>query len=64
MAFCPKKVFQKSKERNASGVAIPVAARAELCVACRLCERYCPDAAIRVTPIEAEPGQTRTGSHV
>lgn len=40
--FCPKKVFSKDEEGS------PVAAHPENCVGCRICEKRCPDFAIKV----------------
>ena len=41
-AFCPKKVFDRDK------LGMPIAARPEDCIGCRLCEMRCPDFAIEV----------------
>lgn len=41
-ALCPKQVFDQ-----ATG-SVPVAARMEDCIGCRLCEMRCPDFAIDV----------------
>ncbi|MCK4640901.1 MAG: 4Fe-4S binding protein [Candidatus Marinimicrobia bacterium] len=41
--FCPKKVYDM-------GRFYPEVARPEDCIACKLCEKLCPDFAITVTP--------------
>lgn len=41
-AFCPKKVFDFLPG------AVPVAARPEVCVGCKICQWRCPDFAIEV----------------
>ncbi len=43
--FCPKKVYDM-------GRFYPIAARPEDCIACKLCEKLCPDFAIIVTAPE------------
>lgn len=48
IGVCPKKVFESSKKRNSYGSPMPDPAHADRCVACRLCEKMCPDAAINV----------------
>lgn len=48
IAICPKKIFVKSKKRNSYGSSMPEIQRAEECIACRLCEKLCPDGAIDV----------------
>ena len=53
---CPKKVFENSSTRNPKGYLIPEVARAEDCIACRLCEMLCPDMAITVEVDEDEKG--------
>lgn len=45
---CPKHVFSKSKIRNNYGTEMPEAARPEDCIACRICEKMCPDGCIDV----------------
>jgi len=42
VVFCPKKVLELDEWEKA------VAARAEGCLCCRLCELRCPDLAIKV----------------
>jgi 2-oxoglutarate ferredoxin oxidoreductase subunit delta len=42
VAFCPKGVLELDEKEKA------VAARAEECIACKLCELRCPDLAIEV----------------
>ena len=48
IAICPKKVFVKSKKRNSYGSSMPEIQKSEECIACRLCEKLCPDGAIDV----------------
>ncbi len=45
---CPKKVFRRSKLRNNYGTEMPEVYNAEECIACRICERMCPDGCINV----------------
>lgn len=54
LAFCPKNVFSYSKKRNTYGTPTPEAAREKDCIACRLCEKLCPDAAIQVDEEETK----------
>ena len=42
VAFCPKKVFELDENTR------PVSARAQDCIGCKLCEKRCPDLAIKV----------------
>lgn len=48
ISICPKKLFAKSKKRNAQGAAIPDVVHKDQCTGCGLCERMCPDGAISV----------------
>ena len=48
LEFCPKKVYDWSKEYTARGVKNPVPLRIKDCIKCRLCELMCPDMAITV----------------
>ncbi len=50
--ICPKKVFSKSKLRNNYGTEMPEASSPENCVACRLCEKMCPDGCIDIEETE------------
>lgn len=43
IAFCPRKVYERSGELNKKGYQVPRAARPEDCSECGLCELYCPD---------------------
>lgn len=49
--FCPKKVYDM-------GRFYPVVARPDDCIACKLCEKLCPDFAIKVELLE-QPGDKR-----
>ena len=42
IAFCPKKVFDRSEEGK------PVIQRPDDCIGCRFCELHCPDFAITI----------------
>ncbi|KLU63056.1 NAD(P)H-quinone oxidoreductase subunit I, chloroplastic [Peptococcaceae bacterium CEB3] len=42
IAFCPKKVLESDELGRV------VVARPEECIACRICERLCPDFAINI----------------
>jgi len=48
VAFCPKDVL----ELDGSGIA--VAARTEDCISCEICERMCPDLAVRLIYADAD----------
>jgi 2-oxoglutarate ferredoxin oxidoreductase subunit delta len=48
IAVCPKKVFAFSKRRNSYGSPMPEPVKENECIACHLCEKQCPDAAINV----------------
>lgn len=41
-AFCPKSVFETDEEGTVT------VARLDACIVCELCERMCPDLAIRL----------------
>ncbi|GHV37255.1 hypothetical protein FACS1894187_13540 [Synergistales bacterium] len=45
---CSKNVFEIGTEVNQKGFSVSVAARAGDCVQCGVCEKTCPDLAIRV----------------
>lgn len=47
-SFCPKDVFETDGEGTVS------VARLDACIACELCERMCPDLAIR---LEFQPAE-------
>lgn len=42
-AFCPRKVFTTDVEGT------PIVANPDECIDCEICERMCPDLAIRLT---------------
>ncbi len=46
--FCPKNVLGESDAINHYGNLYPAVMEDEGCIACRLCELYCPDFAIVV----------------
>jgi 2-oxoglutarate ferredoxin oxidoreductase subunit delta len=46
--FCPKKVYEESKELNKKGIHVPVPVNMEKCTKCGLCALMCPDQAISV----------------
>jgi 2-oxoglutarate ferredoxin oxidoreductase subunit delta len=48
VAFCPKQVLELDDKDKV------VAARAEQCIACKMCELRCPDLAIEVITEDAE----------
>ncbi len=48
VACCPKKVFEISSEVNRKGFSVAASIREDDCVQCGLCEKTCPDLAIRV----------------
>ena len=48
IACCPKNVFEISQEVNRKGFTVSAATREQDCVRCGLCEKTCPDLAIRV----------------
>ena len=48
LEFCVKKVFEVAGEVNKLGSYPVRASKPELCVACMLCELYCPDQAVHV----------------
>jgi 2-oxoglutarate ferredoxin oxidoreductase subunit delta len=45
---CPRKVFEMSSEVNRKGFTVAAPVREGDCVRCGLCEKTCPDLAIRV----------------
>jgi 2-oxoglutarate ferredoxin oxidoreductase subunit delta len=45
---CPKKVLAKSEKLGPKGYIIVEAINPDECIECGLCERICPDFAIRV----------------
>ena len=62
--FCPKEVLEVSDEFNIKGYHIPRIKPGRECVACRFCERLCPDCAIdieRVDDEESSEGQKAKG---
>jgi len=46
--FCPKGVFEMSKQRNKKGFIFSEAKHPEKCILCKICEINCPDLAIYV----------------
>lgn len=52
--FCPNNVLEESKDVNFKGYHYPVVkpGKETECVACRMCERVCPDFAITVVSEE------------
>jgi 2-oxoglutarate ferredoxin oxidoreductase subunit delta len=48
IAFCPKKVLETNELRQV------LVAKPEECIACRICERLCPDFAINIEVIKDE----------
>ena len=58
LTACPKGIFVKSKRRNKYGTTMPDLKDPEYCIACRMCERLCPDGAINV---EKKPGREQDG---
>jgi len=48
LSVCTKKIFSSSKKRNNYGSSMPDVQNPENCLACRMCERLCPDGAINV----------------
>lgn len=53
--YCPRDVLELSDDYNLKGYHYPVAAKAEACVNCDLCEILCPDFAIYC--LRAETGE-------
>lgn len=45
---CPKNVFEISSEVNRKGFFVSATVRESDCVQCGVCEKTCPDLAIRV----------------
>jgi 2-oxoglutarate ferredoxin oxidoreductase subunit delta len=45
--FCPRKVYEQSKELNRKGVHLPIP-HTEKCTNCGLCTLLCPDQALKV----------------
>lgn len=48
MSVCPKNVFEITNHVNKKGYNYVEAVRAGDCVACKMCERSCPDFALYV----------------
>ena len=48
IAVCPKNVLERSSALNKKGVAVPLVARPQDCIKCRICEMNCPEFAIDV----------------
>ncbi len=57
LSACPKNIFVKSRKRNKYGTAMPDVSKAEACIACRMCERLCPDGAINVDTDKETEGE-------
>ncbi len=53
---CPVKILEFSPEFNDKGYHYPRVKEGmeDKCIACRLCERYCPDMAVYVEVVEYE----------
>ncbi|ADP76840.1 2-oxoglutarate ferredoxin oxidoreductase, delta subunit [Methanothermus fervidus DSM 2088] len=50
--FCPRNVFEMSKEINEKGVHVPLPKSPERCTKCNICVLMCPDQAISVNKNE------------
>lgn len=50
--ICPKDVLVKSDKLSQKGYLIAVVEKEEDCIACRMCERICPDFAISIHETE------------
>jgi 2-oxoglutarate ferredoxin oxidoreductase subunit delta len=46
--FCPKGVFKTANDLNRFGYYYVYPAEVEKCIFCGICEKYCPDFAIKV----------------
>ncbi|MEM2924178.1 MAG: 4Fe-4S binding protein [Methanocellales archaeon] len=46
--FCPRDVFKISNELNRLGYYFIYPAAPEKCIHCGICEKYCPDFAIKI----------------
>ncbi len=46
--YCKKKIFGKSKKRNAKGYPLPQVLASEECTLCKSCEFICPELAVSV----------------
>lgn len=46
--FCPRKVYEQSKELDKKGIYLPVPENEEKCTKCHLCVLMCPDQAIEI----------------
>ena len=54
VTFCPKSVLKPGNEINKQGYYAPEVANQEVCIACGVCARVCPDCAISVYKEEKE----------
>ena len=46
--FCPKKVLEAGKKRNALGAFVPVVKDINEYIGCGICATMCPDAALEI----------------
>ncbi len=46
--FCPRKVYEQSKDLDKKGIHLPVPIHEEVCIKCTLCAFICPDQARKV----------------
>lgn len=56
--FCPLDVLAESDRFNAKGYHPPDVVAADACVACGLCEIFCPEFAVRVEELGSEGAGT------